>query len=163
MCTIALTGHQPGDIFKKIGDIAAIYCRITDSTTKRSSSIAYTLRPDIKGLPVGLSLEKIATLCSQSVFQKAGRYEVRKSFIISTQSFPARNTITGEIRATRIHDQSITWTPNERNMVFVDTISFNENNWAATSTCKYYLKETVKNGKPCSHVIGQLRRTTFLG
>ena len=157
------TDGSPADIFKKIGDIATIYCRTVDVETNRHSNIPYTLRPDIIGFPAGLTLSLIEGLCSQSVFSKAARYEVNKSTLISTQIYPSTNTISGEFRAARIRDQLITWLPDIPPSEGFSTAPFNENRFTATCTCRYFSKETVNNGKLCSHVIGQLRRAIFLG
>ena len=94
------TDGSPQDIFKKIADIAAIYVRVTDTTTIRHSSVAVKLCDDVFGCPVGLTLRVVQEMCSQSIFEKAARYEVSCSSIISTQCFPAKNTILGEFRAT---------------------------------------------------------------
>ena len=157
------TNGTPQDIFKKVGDIAAIYCRATHDDTVRHSNIPIALRPD-RNLShiLGLNLRTVKRMCSLSVYNKAARYEARVSKIISTQSFPSRNTITGQFRAVKIHDQLITWSPNDRTDDFTAPTRFNSQTFAATCTCKYYLKEQALNGKLCSHVIGQLRRTIFL-
>ena len=156
------TDGTPADIFKKIGDVAAIYCRTKDDTTVRHSTISYSLSPDVRGRILGLTLDIIASFCSQSVFQKASKFETFSSFLFSTQSFPARNTITGEYRAARIYDQVITWNPPQRSTVIVEPSAFNPENFHATCTCKYYLKETINTGRLCTHVAGQLRRSIFL-
>ena len=44
---------------------------------------------------------------------KSKRFEVIKSKIISTKVSCANNTIDGEFRASRIHDQVISWTDND--------------------------------------------------
>ena len=157
------TDGTPQDIFKKIGDIAAIYCSTTDTTTKRNSCIPITLRPDYIRCPDGLNLRVVKRLCSTSVFNKAARYETKNNASISTQNFSARNTITGEFEAVRIHDQMITWrlehdlTGTSKGSRFIGSCL------SATCTCKYFMKETREKGKLCSHVIGQLRRTIYLG
>ena len=156
------TDGTPGEVFKKMGDVAAIYCRTVDTTTIRHSSISYTLSPDIPGMIPGLTLEKIKCFCSQSVFKKAARFECFRSILFSTQSFPKRNTITGEFRAARIYDQVITWCPQNRSELIFEHCDFNDQNFSATCTCKFYMKETIRTGRLCSHVVGQLRRSIFL-
>ena len=157
------TNGTPQDIFKKIGDIGAIYCKTVDTLTMRHSTIPYKLRSDLIRCPLGLNLRIVARMCSASIFQKASSYEVKSNNLISTQSDPDRNTITGEYRAARIHDQLITWAADEEERQIATSTRFNRYNFAATCTCKYYLKETKLTGKLCSHVIGQLRRTIYLG
>ena len=157
------TNGTPQDIFKKVGDIAAIYCRAAHDDTVRHSNIPIALRPD-RNLShiLGLNLRTVERMRSLSVYNKAARYEARVSKIISTQSFPSRSTITGQFRAVKIHEQLITWSPSERTDDFIAPTRFNSQTFAATCTCKYYLKEQALNGKLCSHVIGQLRRTIFM-
>ena len=156
------TDGTPQDIFKKIGDIAAIYCRTTDTITRRNSCIPLTLRPDNSQCPKGLNLRVVKRLCSTSVFEKAARYETKSTTLISTQSFPTRNTITGEFKGARIHDQMITWRQDHDLIGMSEGSRFCSSNLSATCTCKYFKKER-ESGKLCSHVIGQLRRTIFLG
>ena len=93
------TGGTPGDTFLKFGDIAAIHNKIENFRTDRHSTIQYNLRSGIKGRPLGLTLVKLATLCSNSLFQKAAKYEVSLSSIISTQSFTLRNSINRQVRS----------------------------------------------------------------
>ena len=156
------TNGTPQDIFKKMGDIATIYCKTRDTETIRHSITPVMLTPDKEGCPMGLNLRTIRRMCSSSIFDKAASFEVRRSALISTQGFSERNTITGEYRAVRIHDQMITWMPDERSGNIVPMTRFNQHNFSATCTCKYYKKETVLSGKLCSHVIRQLRRTIHL-
>ena len=75
----------------------------------------------------------------------------------------ATNTIEGEFRGSRIHDQLISWTDSNRT---TSTCDFNIHTLKATCTCKYYLKVT-ENQLPdvkrfCTHIIGQLRRVIFM-
>ena len=98
------TNVSPQDIFKKIGDIATIHAKASNNETKRHSSNTIKLRKDIFGSPEGLSLSIIESLCSPSVFAKASRYEVASSMLVSTQSFPCRNTISGDFRSARVHN-----------------------------------------------------------
>ena len=156
------TDNTPQDIFKKVCDIASIYSRTIDTVSGRQSIIPFVLRQDVIGNSVGLTLSLAEQLCSSSVFRKARRYEVKSNKHISTQCYTLRNTIAGEIRTARIHNQLITWT--SENPVDNDypPVPFNTKTFAATCTCRFYKKETKLSGKLCSHVIGQLRRVIFL-
>ena len=157
------TDGSAQDVFKKIGDIAAIYSRTVDTKTKRHSNLGLRLRDDIPGCPIGLTLPIVTSVCSSSVFLKASRFEVKSSSVISTQCFPTRNTIIGEFRGARIHDHMITWTFEHIEEASVQGNAFNISNLAATCTCKYHKKEKPRAGTLCSHIVGQLRRTIFLG
>ena len=156
------TNGTPSDVFKKLGDVAAIYCRTIDETTHRNSVIPISLNNDIFTVVQGLSLGIIERLCSGSVFKKAARFRVKSSAIISTQCYPQRNTITGEFRATRIHDQVITWRLPDLSVMDSGPVAFNLETFAATCTCRYFEREKIRSSKLCSHIVGQLRRVIFL-
>ena len=157
------TGGTQGHTFLNFGDIASIYYNIENFRTDRHSTIPYNLRSGIKGRPRGLTLVKIATLCSSSLFQKAAKHEVSLSSIISTQSFTLRNTINRQVRSTKIHEQGITRAPEKRNSIFVDQTAFTMKiGQQLACLITLYLKEAVTNGKPCSDILKQLRRTILL-
>ena len=106
------TNGTPQDIFKKLGDAATTYVRTLDLETERNSSIPDLLSPDIL-MPVnGLTPALIKKLCSDNVFKKAKRFEVKVSTILSTQVFPNDNMNTGSYRAVKIYDQTVTWGKN---------------------------------------------------
>ena len=110
-----------------------------------------------------LTLSKVKSLCSLSVFSKSNRFEVIKSHQISPQVSSAFNIIEGEFRAARIHDQYISWsqtTPPIANHPFkLEKILI-------SCTCRYYerVSEKMKKGdrKYCTHIIGQLQRVIFM-
>ena len=157
------TNATPSDVFKKLGDIASIYCRSTDDTSQRHSVNSVRLNDDTKDPDFqGLSLDSISTRCSASVFQKAARYEVKSSTVISTQCYPEKNTITGEFRGTRINDQVITWSQQNPMLMDSSPTQFNNDNFAATCTCRYFKREQIRTDKLCSHIVGQLRRVVYL-
>ena len=156
------TNGTPADVFKKIGDIAAIYCNTVDLVTPRNSVIPLRLHEDIWVNVPGLTTSIIQSLCSESVYRKAARYEVRSSSLISTQCYPERNTIRGEFRAARIHDQVITWNLLLTHDFDSEPIPFTVGTLAVTCTCRYSKRGLLRTGKLCSHIIGQLRRVLFL-
>ena len=108
----------------------------------------------------GLSLEKIARLCSNSVFNKAKRYNTKNSAIFRTQSSALRNCITGQFKAARIHEQNITWGDSSAHIQEIQP--FTLTTIKVYCSCKYFVKETSQSGLCCSHIIGQLRRVCYL-
>ena len=102
-------------------------------------------------------------MCTDGIFNKSKRFEVVKSKLISTKVSSATNSIEGEFRGSRIHDQVISWTDYNST---TSTCDFNSHTLKATCTCKYFLKVT-ENQLPdvkryCTHIIGQLRRVIFM-
>ena len=152
------TDGKPATIFKKLGDAATLYVATVDYETTRCSNISVLLNEDSLDKIEGLDLSKVQTICTNSVFEKTKRYEVRSSTIISTQMSAIRNCIDGQYRAARIHEQKIWWSDN----VTVCQIPFNIENIQVFCTCKYHKKKGRKIGNYCSHIIGQIRRTNFL-
>ena len=98
------TNGTPRDIFTKMGDIAAIYSRTNDTGNVRHSIIPLLLSPDKEGCPLGLNLRVVGRIWSSSIFVKASYFEVKRNYLMTTQCFPTRNTITGEYCAVSIHD-----------------------------------------------------------
>ena len=96
-------------IFKKLGGAAKLYSSNLHDNTIRTSNISLQLGQDSFGKIQDLTLNKVKSLCSLSVFSKSKRYEVIKSQQISTKIFSSLNIIEGDIRAARIHDQYISW------------------------------------------------------
>ena len=157
------TSGKPASIFKKLGDAAKLYVSIGNDDTIRSSNIPLLLAQDHFEKIQNLTLDKVKTLCSSSVFAKSKRFEVINSQHISTQVYPALNTIEGEFRAARIHDQIISWCQNTAGSPYDP---FNCQSISISCTCRYYEKVTQKmetnSKKYCSHIIGQLRRVIFM-
>ena len=87
-----------------MGDATKTYCSTTESVA-RLSNIPLLLGTDHFEKVEGLTITGIQSICTNSIFNKAKRYEVVKSNIISAQVYPITNTIEGEFRAARIHDQ----------------------------------------------------------
>ena len=105
------TDGTPSCIFKKLGDATKTYCSTTESVA-RLSNIPLLLGTDHFEKVEGLTVTDIQSICANSIFNKAKRYEIVKSNIISTQVYLATSTIEGEFRAARIHDQVIRWCDN---------------------------------------------------
>ena len=78
------TVGTPQDIFKKLGDAATRYIRSEDLITVRASNQAERVREDMFEVIEGLTLSKLKSICSKSVFEKTKRFEVKRSSIIST-------------------------------------------------------------------------------
>ena len=156
------TTGEPSSIFKRLGDAARLYCSTIDNTTVRASNIPFSLATDSLENVEGLSLCKLKTICTETVFNKSKRFEVVKSDLISTQVFRDKNTIEGEFRAARIYDQCIKW----NDSLNLASSFFNLQTLTATCSCKYYEKfsihELSHGVKYCYHIIGQLRRVIFL-
>ena len=57
-----------------------------------------------EGCPLGLNLRVVGRIWSSSIFVKASYFEVKRNYLMTTQCFPTRNTITGEYCAVSIHD-----------------------------------------------------------
>ena len=93
------TSGLPASIFKKLGDAAKLYSSNLHDNTIRTSNISLQLGQDSFGKIQDLTLNKVKSLCSLSVFSKSKRYEVIKSQQISTQVFSSLNIIAGEFRA----------------------------------------------------------------
>ena len=151
------TDGKPATIFKKLGDAATIYVTTVDYETTRHSNISVLLNEDNIDKIEGIHLSQVKTICSNSVFEKAKRYEVTSSTIISTQISAIRNCIDGQYRAARIHEQRIWWSDNDS----IYPVAFNIENIKVFCTCKHNQKKDRKVGKYCSHIIGQIRRTHF--
>ena len=83
------TSGKPASIFKKLGDAAKLYVSIGNDDTIRSSNIPLLLAQDHFEKIQNLTLDKVKTLCSSSVFAKSKRFEVITSQHISTQVYPA--------------------------------------------------------------------------
>ena len=88
----------------------------------------------------GIHLSQEKTICSNSVFEKAKRYEVTISTIISTQINAIRNCIDSQYWAARIHEQRIWWSDNDS----IYPVAFNIENIKVFCTCKYHQKKTEK-------------------
>ena len=132
-----------------------------DDVTVRHSPISYKLPDDHVEQIDDLRMSHIRQLCkSQSVFGKSKRYEVKYSTIIKTQSSAERNIITGQIRAARIHEQSITWGHQSEHVQ--EKQPFTLANINVFCSCRYFTKETIHSGWCCSHILGQLRRVLFI-
>ena len=154
------TDGSPANIFKKLGDAAMAYVSSPVCDVDRISNLAYKLPADDIEHIDGLSLSKIKTLCTASVFSKTKRFESTNSTIFRTQSSAIRRCIQGQYRAATIHDQSITWGIDENSNE--DASPFDISTIMVHCTCKYFDKTTRVNGMCCSHIVGQLRRTVFL-
>ena len=154
------TNGKPASIFKTLGDAAKQYCSIVDNTTIWCSNIPLLLRPDLIETVLGLELRMIAGLCSKSIFSKSKHYEVIQSDLISTVVSSTTNTIHGETREARIHDQIITW-GNDSNPD-LGSVPFNLNFLQVLCGCRFHLKLRTTGPGFCTHIIGQLRRTVFL-
>ena len=154
------TNGSPADIFKKLGDAAAVYISTPECDTERVSNLAYILPDDDVENIEGMDLSEIRKYCSESIFRKTKRYEVKNSQIIRTQTSSKRKSIVGQYRAARIHEQSVTWG------LSGDTTEtskpFDLNTIKVYCTCKYFDKITCGSGMFCAHIIGQLRRTIYL-
>ena len=85
----------PPYIFKQLGDASKKYVSTHDATTIRKSLVSYQLPQDDVEPIAGLDINKIRTLCSDSVFAKSKRYETNNSIIFRTQSSADRNCING--------------------------------------------------------------------
>ena len=152
----------PIGIFQKLGDATKAYCSTADSVT-RLSNIPLLLGADHFEKVEGLTITDIQSICTDSIFNKAKRYEIIKSNLISTQVYPSTNTIEGEFRAARIHDQIICWNDDHHGP---SGDAFSLERLQVTCSCKYFLKNTLRllpdEHRYCTHVIGQLRRVLFM-
>ena len=156
------TDGTPSCIFKKLGDATKTYCSTTESVA-RLSNIPLLLGTGHFEKVEGLTTRGIQSICTNSIFKKAKRYEFVKSNIISTQVYPTTNTIEGEFRAARIHDQVICWSDDHEGY---SGKTFSLERLRVTCTCKYFIKNTQRllpdEQRYCTHVIGQLRRVLFM-
>ena len=157
------TTGMPSSIFKILGNTARMYSSTIDHTTVRTSNISLLLDNDYFETVHGITLTQIQSMCTDGNFNKSKRFEVVKSKLISTKVSCANNTIDGEFRGSRIHDELISWTDQNLN---TSTCHFNTHTLKAACTCKYFLKVTVKKlpdmKRYCTHIIGQLRRVLFM-
>ena len=150
------TNGEPQEVFKALGDAGVIYMTKYDSTVIRTSILSTELRQDNLVEVPSLTVDKIKKLCTDRVYKRAGRYNVRRSDLISTTVELDKNTIRGEIKRAYIHDQLIFWD------IDVPNSSFNLQTIGVYCDCKYFSNETRCSGYCCSHIIGQLRRVIFL-
>ena len=157
------TTGEPSSIFKILGNAAKLYASTIDNTTVRTSNIPLLLANDHFEFVPGLTLTKVQTLCTATVFNKSQRFEVMKSNLISTQVSRLTNTIEGEFRAALIHDQVITWGNSNPN---TSSCEFDLQTIKGICSCRYYLKITVEKLpheiRYCTHIIGQLRRVILI-
>ena len=148
------TDGTPCCIFKKLGDATKTYCSTTDSVP-RVSNIPLLLGTDHFEKVEGLTITDIQSICTNSIFNKAKRYEIVKSNIISTQVCPTTNTIEGEFRAARIHDQVICWSVDQQGY---SGDAFCLEGLQVTCSCKYFIKNTQRllpdEQRYCTHIIG---------
>ena len=154
------TDGSPQSIFKKLGDAATTYVSVVDLKTQRASSLGEQLEDDVFQKVPGLTSEKIKLLCTKSVYKKAKQFEARKSVLISTQVKASQNIITGSYKSVKIYDQEISWCDNEEDTSVALPFSFTY--LSLSCECKHFLKETVKTGKCCKHIVGQLRRVIYV-
>ena len=153
------TDGSPADVFKKLGDAARAYVSNAECDIDRVSNLAYSLPDDDVESIEGMVLSEIKKFCSESIFCKTKRYEVKKSQIIRTQTSAKRRCIVGQFRGARIHDQSVTWGPSGKTGDVV--VPFDLNTIKVYCTCKYFDKTTRGTSMFCTHIIGQLRRTIY--
>ena len=146
------TKQVPISIFKKLGDAAKMYCSDLDHDIPRTSLISQALLPDKMIRVPGLSAELVKLLAKGSVWNKAKKFQVKTSKVVSTRVELSRNTIHGEVRRGFIYDQEISWGSNETSE------EFNLQTILVYCDCKYFTEETKVSGYCCSHIIGQLRR-----
>ena len=105
-------------------------------------------------------MDKIQTLCSDSVFEKSKRYETKNSIIFRTQSSADRNCINGQFKGARYHEQSVSW---GRDVDHLDEQQdFTLQSIKVYCTCKFFVNETTNTGLCCSHIVGHLRRVVYL-
>ena len=89
------TDSSPADVFKKLGDAARAYVSDAECDIDRVSNLAYSLPDDdVEGIE-GMLLSEIKKFCSESIFSKTKRYEVKKSQIIRSQTSAKRRCIVG--------------------------------------------------------------------
>ena len=100
----------------------------------------------------GLSVELVKSLAKGSVWNKAKKFQVKTSTVVSTRVELSKNTIHGEVRRGFIYDQVISWGSNDTSE------EFNLQTILVYCDCKYVTEETIVSGYCCSHIIGQLRR-----
>ena len=105
----------------------------------------------------GLTLSKLKSICSKSVFEKTKRFEVKRSSIISTQVSKSGNWITGTYRAVKIYRQSISWGDKTGINVCQE---YNRETLEVFCECKFFCKQGRYSGKCCKHIVGQMRRVT---
>ena len=155
------TNGDPADIFKKLGDTSKLYLDTVDNVTVRKSVVAIHLPEDDVQGNVGLHINQIQQLCKTStIFDKSSRYQVKYSKIIKTQLSALRNCITVQVKAARIHEQSIMW--GIPNIHFQEPQVFDLSTINVFCSCTYFKKETVISGWCCTHIVGQLRRVLYL-
>ena len=136
------TSGKPASIFKKLGDAAKLYVSIDNDDTIRTSKIPLLLGQDHFEKIQDLTIDKVKTLCSSSIFAKSKRFEVINSQHISMNVFPALNRIEGEFRAARIHDQIISWCQDTAGFPYDQ--SNNCQHISMSCSCRYYEKVTQK-------------------
>ena len=138
-----------------------LYLDTVDNVTVRKSVVAIHLPEDDVQGNVGLHINQIQQLCKTStIFDKSSRYQVKYSKIIKTQLSALRNCITGQVKAARIHEQSIMW--GIPNIHFQEPQVFDLSTINVFCSCTYFKKETVISGWCCTHIVGQLRRVLYL-
>ena len=96
----------------------------------------------------------IKKLCSDNVFKKAKRFEVKVSTILSTQVFTNDNMITGSYREVKIYDQTVTWGKNPD-----QPVPFSLSSLEVSCSCAF--KKKTGRSKCCKHIIGHLRRVLY--
>ena len=153
------TDGTPQDIFKKLGDAATRYIRSEDLITVRASNQAERVREDMFEVIEGLTLSKLKSICSKSVFEKTKRFEVKRSSIISTQVSKSGNWITGTYRAVKIYRQSISWGDKTGINVCQE---YNRETLEVFCECKFFCKQGRYSGKCCKHIVGQMRRVIYI-
>ena len=153
------TDGTPQDIFKKLGDAATRYIRSEDLITVRASNQAERVREDMFEVIEGLTLSKLKSICSKSVFEKTKRFEVKRSSIISTQVSKSGNWITGTYRAVKIYRQSISW--GDKTGINVCQ-AYSRETLEVFCECKFFGKQATYSGKCCKNIDCQMRRVIYI-
>ena len=86
-----------------------MYCSDIDHDIPRKSLISQALLPDKMTRVPGLSVELVKSLAKGSVWNKAKKFQIKTSTVVSTRVELSKNTIHGEVRRGFIYDQEISW------------------------------------------------------